>query len=111
MAFYHEDTSPSLEGWEAILDFYQQAVSEEEVWAVAREYENCPHFGNIYQYLVLENLTALFYTLTQADEDEVNVEIAINARCSHFYIGDSEVDSLSLFQRCVAQYAQSQQAA
>ncbi|MGC7559829.1 hypothetical protein [Pasteurella sp. PK-2025] len=85
---YTEDTSPTLADWEVILNAFNCNISEDEVWEIARQYSDIPHFGNIYQNLVLNRLKLLFWQLIELEEGEIDININydINARSSYFYI-------------------------
>lgn len=64
---YTEDTSPTLADWESILNAFNCNITEDEVWEAARQYNDVPHFGNIYQELILEALKQLFWRLVELD--------------------------------------------
>ena len=42
---YTEDTSPTLADWESILNAFNCNITEDEVWEVARQYNDVPHFS------------------------------------------------------------------
>lgn len=96
---YTADTSPDLADWEAILDHYHQGVDEDDVWQIARQYDEVPMMNNIYQSLVLERLTFLFCELTglSSTQDCVEIEASVNAISSHFYIDGDTISSKQEF--------------
>ena len=96
---YTEDTSPTLADWESILNAFNCNITEDEVWEVARQYNDVPHFGNLYQELILEALKQLFWRLVELDEGEIDINISydINAISTHFYIEGDFICSKSDF--------------
>jgi hypothetical protein len=96
---YTEDTSPTLADWESILNAFNCNITEDEVWEAARQYNDVPHFGNIYQKLILEALKQLFWRLVELDEGEIDINISydINAISTHFYIEGDFICSKSDF--------------
>ncbi|WP_077477566.1 MULTISPECIES: hypothetical protein [Rodentibacter] len=103
-SFYMNAISPALTGWENVLYQYDCCVEDEEIWALVRGSEVIPHFGNLYQSLVLNRLESLFFELTGLEEDDVNIFIFINGFDTHFCINGIAVNDESRFQDTVKMF-------
>lgn len=91
--FEFDDISCYLGQWEAILEEYSDIVSIEDFWLVAKEFETVPHFGNLYQELVISRLIQRFCTELdiEQDSDLVEFDYYINAIDTHFYINRQRI--------------------
>lgn len=91
--FDFDDTSCYLGQWEAILEEYSDIVSIEDFWLVAKEFETVPHFGNLYQELVISRLIQRCCTELdiEQDSDLVEFDYYINAIDTHFYINRQRI--------------------
>ncbi|THA18356.1 hypothetical protein [Rodentibacter pneumotropicus] len=103
-SFYMNAISPALTGWENVLYQYDCSVEDEEIWALVRGSEAIPHFGNLYQSLVLNRLASLFLELTGLEEDDVNIFVFINGFDTHFCINGMAVNDESMFQDTVKMF-------
>lgn len=93
-SFYMNSVSSALTGWENILWKFDRCVEDEEIWTIARGSDDIPHFGNLYQRLVINRLESLFFELTGRDESDESVTVFtfINGYDSHFCINGDAID-------------------
>ncbi|MDU8924299.1 hypothetical protein RYD26_05150 [Pasteurellaceae bacterium LIM206] len=105
-SFYMNSVASGLTGWEDILWEFNCCIEDEEVWEIARSCEQIPHFGNLYQSLVLGRLESLFYQLTgrQESDDEIRLFIFINGFDTHFCIDGEAVNDLESFLAAVEKF-------
>lgn len=100
---YWNDVSDDYCHWENLLEQLGENGCdnfEQEVWDMARQYRELPHFGNIRQHLLLERLR-------QTIEGRfcfLPVEYRINAVDTHLYVNDQCVTTLSDFDRVLGAY-------
>lgn len=84
------DTTDDLSGWVDMLQA-MGGISESELlaeaWSVAREFENVPHYGNIFQGVVLSNLERVICDKYPFLETESYV----NALDTHFYVNGEPI--------------------
>lgn len=93
--FNIDDTSCYLGEWEAILDDYQAAIDDEEFWRFAKCSDSLPHFGNLYQYLVIYRLIDRFCQDLGIEQDSsmLKFDYFVNAIDTHFSINDVPIQS------------------
>lgn len=91
--FDFDDTSCNLGDWEEILEEYDDSVRVEDFWRSAKQFESVPHFGNLYQELVILRLIARFCIVLDIEQDAevVKFDYYVNAMDTHFYINDQKI--------------------
>ncbi|MDP8189088.1 hypothetical protein QJU87_04310 [Pasteurella skyensis] len=75
-----------LDEWVSILEHYNDEVTDDEVWEIARNHKSFPLFENIYQYCVIEHLKAIFIKQTGCNWNDVKFYSYINCFDTHFSI-------------------------
>ncbi|HHF3391692.1 TPA: hypothetical protein ACPO1V_001744 [Haemophilus influenzae] len=96
-----QNCSSKCEAWEEILDHYNDNVSDDEVWEIARESKELPIFGNVYQYLVLSRVLTHFCEETGLEEDQFKLFFYINSIDTHLVINDWDIASVKDFWGCI----------
>mgnify|MGYP003604288526 CR=1 FL=1 len=78
-----------LNSWDDVVSDFDGDYDalEKEVWEIARESEDIPHFGNIRQSLVAGRLESVI----NGRWPLLGVEYHINAICSYFSINGDEL--------------------
>lgn len=90
MITYHEyNLAPNIIELEKIGSFINVEITDDQVWEQAREFENIPVFENIYQSILLEQISD--YLSQQGFENQV----WINARDTSISINSDGWESLS----------------
>lgn len=82
----------ALTEWENILWQFDRCVEDEEIREIARESKEIPHFGNLYQNLIISRLESLFFELTGLDEGGT-IFTSINGYDSHFCINGEAINN------------------
>ena len=89
--FYHSD------GFYEILKFLGgEEPSDDEVWQLAREYEQTPVFENIWYRIVLSDICSAI-----EEQYALEADYYINARDTHLYIGNEAIYNLNAFKHAV----------
>ncbi len=87
------DVSYQVASWEAILDYLSpgEEISDSLVWEKARESEDLPHLGNIYQDLLLSRITDL------AKGRGLELSYYVNALDTRLYHENDSISDLNDF--------------
>lgn len=96
-----QNCSVKCEEWEKILDHYNESVSDDEVWEIARQFEDLPIFGNIYQRLVLNRVLFHFCEETGQDEADLDLFYFINSSDTHLAINGTDICTIDDYWHCV----------
>ena len=96
-----DDVVPDLDDWLILLNHLDGDCDvEDDVWAIARECTDLPHFGNIRQTLVAERLSAAINHRWPF----LTVDYHINAICSHFSIDGETATTLRDLDAAIGAY-------
>lgn len=89
------DVSDYLPTWESILSDYGDPVGDSCLWSAAKESSEIPHFGNLYQELVINRLIRCLCDELGIEEDSefIDVNFEINARATYFNINSIAIQS------------------
>lgn len=89
------DVSDNLPVWETLLSDYGDYVGFNCLWSAAKDFSEMPHFGNIYQELVINRLVHyLCYELgIREDSALLDICIDINAVATSFSINGTSIQS------------------
>ncbi|GJI56946.1 hypothetical protein HEMROJRC1_20580 [Rodentibacter sp. JRC1] len=87
--------------WEEILDYYNEWVSDDEVWEIARESKKLPVLGNVYQNLLLSRVLAHFCEETRLDEDDLRIFYFVNSIDTHLIINDWDICTVQDYWDCI----------
>lgn len=93
--FYFDDVSNDLPVWESLLNDYGDSVGSSCLWSVAKNFSEMPHFGNLYQELIINRLVRCLCDELGIEEDSalLDVNFEINARASYFNINGVAIQS------------------
>lgn len=80
-----------IDPWLDILDHFNSAVTEDEIWQVARESERFPLIENIIQSLVINRLESVFIEQAGCEWDDVEFESYVNCLDTHFSINGTPI--------------------
>ena len=100
-SFYMDSVSTALTGWEDILYAHNRCIEDEKVWEIVRGSKEIPHFGNVYQSLVIGQLETLFLELTGLSAEEVDIFTFVNGFDSHFCVNGIAINDEETFQDTV----------
>ena len=97
----YNDVSRDFNAWCGILEKLAWPENyDDEIWEIMRSYDECPHFGNIRQAVILRHLkdeiTALW--------PQAQVDFYINALDSHLYIDGNVISDMEDFRRITTKY-------
>lgn len=87
---FWKDTAEDVGGWFQMLEEMSSITESQlcdEAWSIARQYEEIPHGGNVFQSVLLDYLE-------QAISNKypfLEIESSINARDTHFYVNGQVV--------------------
>ncbi|QEH09310.1 hypothetical protein FWK45_02420 [Histophilus somni] len=97
--YYDNNVSQNLADWEDILYHFNATIEDSEVWEVARSFKEIPHFGNIYQSLVIGRLESLFFEHIGLEESDERIKVFtfVNGLDSHFCINGEAINTLDEF--------------
>lgn len=89
------DVSDDLPAWESILSDYGDSVGDSCLWSAAKESSELPHFGNLYQGLVINRLVRCLCNEFSIEEDSecLDVNFEINAIATYFNINGTAIQS------------------
>lgn len=87
------DVSALVPEWETILEKLGEAISEEEIWEVAKCNDDLPHFGNIYQDLLLSRIKYL----TEEKFPSITVDFDVNSIASGLYLDNERIYDADTF--------------
>lgn len=89
------DVSDDLPTWESILSDYGDPVGDSCLWSVAKESSEIPHFGNLYQELVINRLIRCLCDELGIEEDSplLDIHFEINAIATYFNINGTVIQS------------------
>ena len=89
---YNEYDSNKFEPFLEILEYLGgQEPDNEEIWDIAREYQEMPIFENIFYSVVLSQIESL---LLDQYGDNLKTNYYINARDTHLHINDEAIEEL-----------------
>lgn len=88
--------SPNVGAWKDILDAYNDEVTDEDVWHIAKESKEVPEIANIYQYLLIEKI--LNHLRDEIKSlSRVSLYMHINFSHTHFYVEGYSIDSVEKY--------------
>lgn len=97
----YDNCSSAISEWEEILYAYDDIPEDDEVWEIARECEELPILGNIYQDLVLSRIVSHFCDETSIREEDLDIYLFINSIDTHLAINGKYIYSVQDYLDCI----------
>jgi len=86
--FYTEDMPERTVEYEKLAASLKcEDITDVELWEVAKTHQAPPHLGNIYLYLLLDNIKAAL----SISHPDLQVDYFLNALDTHLYINGEEI--------------------
>ena len=92
----YNDIPDAYGEWAKIEEFTGNFTTDEEIWEIAKQSDDIPHFGNILLLYTFSNIEQW------CDENGHECTFYINAVCSDLYINGERVKSMSDFIDAIA---------